>query len=83
MADLVQREVIFSKDVDTRQDYSNGDFQNFTFKHRSAAIDIRTAGEIIAQRERAEAAATKRSYSLQHYQEQKKEQEKIAAAAQS
>jgi hypothetical protein len=47
MAELIQREIIFSKDVDSRQELGD-DFPSFHFTHRNPIIDIRLASEIEA-----------------------------------
>jgi hypothetical protein len=47
MAELIQREIIFSKDVDSRQELDD-DFPSFHFTHRNPIIDTRLESEIAA-----------------------------------
>jgi hypothetical protein len=47
MAQLIQREIIFSKDVDSRQELGD-DFPSFHFTHRNPIIDTRLESEIAA-----------------------------------
>lgn len=57
LGDLVIRQVIFNKDVDTKQLISDS-FGEYHFKHRNPMIDLRTVSEIKAAREAAAKEAT-------------------------
>lgn len=55
VGDLVIKNVIYNKDVDTKQLIGDA-FGEYHFKHRNPMIDTRTVSEIVAAREREAAA---------------------------
>ena len=74
VGDLVIKNVIYNKDVDTKQLISDA-FGEYHFKHRNPIIDLRTVSEIVAAREREREAAAIKNNSLPMKQGQQQQQQ--------